>query len=653
MEERYGRCVVNEHQGEWFRTSIGLPQGAVISPLLFNIFVKDLFEEVKSDKCKFADDSTMWKRGKNIQDIKSDIQLDLNKISEWSRKWRININADKTEYCIFSRAKQHPGQLTLNLNNTNLKYNATPKILGVTLDEKLSYHRHIENLERKTGKSLGLLREIRGIGEIKTKFLIQIYNSMIGSLLNYASCVWQTASDDHLKKLNTVQRKGLSIVLGLPSTASLEAMEVIAGVLPLDLRREEIAIRDIGKVYSYSDKFPIKRNLDKWNKKETPDEHVTPLGKMNIQAENMRKNTQIEIKNIEPEFEFHGLSATKSQPEYWRNLGSSKTRTTEQERYGKEIITQLLGGTNEHTLIAFTDGSCQPNPGPCGAGALISLKEDTVELKQPVCKRGSILLAELIAIQLVIDYVIQSRKKDEIQKIEIFSDSQSAIGAIQLNWTVENHKQLVFSLKTKIKQLRNKGIETEIHWTPGHAEVAGNEEADRLAKEAAKEAAEITSDAHITYTKQDIRKAAKEHVNLIWQQRWDTSERGRFLYRFQPQVDCKTVKDFPSRKKYIVINNLRSGFAKLNDYCHKLNITDNPLCACGQSRETVEHYMLECELYQEARERLVHDIFLLSGIHRLQLETLLSVGKQDQDEMTSLTETEKLRLLGTFIEETN
>ena len=71
-----------------------------------------------------------------------------------------------------------------------------------------------------------MLREIKGLGQIKTKFVLQIYNSLIGSVLQYASCVCRIGNKDNLDMLNTVQRKRLLIILGLPSTASLEAMEV-------------------------------------------------------------------------------------------------------------------------------------------------------------------------------------------------------------------------------------------------------------------------------------------------------------------------------------------------------------------------------------------------------------------------------------------
>jgi hypothetical protein len=91
---------------------------------------------------------------------------------------------------------------------------------------------------------------------------------------------------------------------------------------------------------------------------------------------------------------------------------------------------------------------------------------------------------------------------------------------------------------------------------------------------------------------------------------------------------------FPNKKISTVIYNLRSGYAKLN-YCHKLNITESANCQCGE-RETVEHYILHCDQYEEAREKLIHDMFLLSGSMHLSLEVLLTVGA---DEEVSLTHT--------------
>jgi len=105
---------------------------------------------------------------------------------------------------------------------------------------------------------------------------------------------------------------------------------------------------------------------------------------------------------------------------------------------------------------------------------------------------------------------------------------------------------------------------------------------------------------------------------------------------------------FQTKKISTVIYHLRSGYAKLNDYCHKLNITESANCQCGE-REIVEHYILHCDQYKEAREKLIHAMFLLSGSMHLSLEVLFTVGA---DEEVSLTETERIRLLAHYIQET-
>jgi hypothetical protein len=83
-----------------------------------------------------------------------------------------------------------------------------------------------------------------------------------------------------------------------------------------------------------------------------------------------------------------------------------------------------------------------------------------------------------------------------------------------------------------MKRIQKNGIEIKIHWTPGHANVNGNEIADRLAKEALQN----QSDTHNTITKQDVKKAARDHITEKWQNRWNFSNIGRFYHNFHPSV---------------------------------------------------------------------------------------------------------------------
>ena len=138
---------------------------------------------------------------------------------------------------------------------------------------------------------------------------------------------------------------------------------------------------------------------------------------------------------MEKEFNFlESLQPTKRSPEYWQNLGSSKTRTAEQEKLSREIIDGLIDRCDTETAVGFTGGSCLGNPGPCGAGACLFMpgSVDPIMLKQPVSNRGSILLGKLVAIKLapkhIYQYKMERQMHVDIKKIHIFYDSQSAVG---------------------------------------------------------------------------------------------------------------------------------------------------------------------------------------------------------------------------------
>jgi hypothetical protein len=257
---------------------------------------------------------------------------------------------------------------------------------------------------------------------------------MVCSIFNYASSVWQIGNTNSLEKINKVQRKGLALCLDLhvPTQLSLESIEVVSSTLPVDLRREEIAIRQLGKINSYKNTIPIKRKLEVWKEIEEPERHISPLGKMYQQAEDMKTTENINANCIEPQYEYQGLVSTIHPPDHWRNLGNSKSRTKQQEEAGKRIIHDLLNNQPSNSAVAFTDGSCSGNPGPCGSGAIIFHKEEEIELKRAVSNRGSILLAEIIAIKIVFDFFINS-KDQELHNFTIFSDSQSALGILTLN----------------------------------------------------------------------------------------------------------------------------------------------------------------------------------------------------------------------------
>ena len=215
----------------------------------------------------------------------------------------------------------------------------------------------------------------------------------------------------------------------------------------------------------------------------------------------------------------------------------------------------------------------------------------------------------------------------QVSDIYIFSDSQSAIGILQLGWKPTQHKHTIAEIKQKIQDLQNKNISVHISWPPGHANIKRNEEADRLAKEALSEAATF-SDETQTVTMADVNQSATLMGLSQWQRQWGSSDSGRSLFKYKPKVSDKSFRDIPNVKSYRNIAKLKQEYNNFKEYQHKIGNTDTNLCECGDV-ETLEHYLRNCENYFNEREALRTHIFNTVGIIDFTCDLLLGCSKTD------------------------
>ena len=170
----------------------------------------------------------------------------------------MQISLPKTEVTLFSQNNTDNLEPVVTVDNHVLQYNKTPKLLGVHLDEKLNFRKHIEVVSHKASRCLGVLREINGIAKQSTKNLIQLYIGLVRPVLEYGCLAWQTATSHDLKPLEIIQKKALALCLKAPITSSREALEVASGIPPIDLRLTEIAIREVAKINAKSTDHPLK-----------------------------------------------------------------------------------------------------------------------------------------------------------------------------------------------------------------------------------------------------------------------------------------------------------------------------------------------------------------------------------------------------------
>ena len=147
-----GRVIqvnVNGFLSDQISPAAGVPQGSVLSPLLFLIYVNDLRKphHRQNSKSQFADDTALWAASRNVHIATKLLQKDLRKLAKWCAKWRIKLNHEKTKVIMFSRSylagKLEP---TLKLYGERFKIYPQVKFLGITFDSKFTFKKHFEDI---------------------------------------------------------------------------------------------------------------------------------------------------------------------------------------------------------------------------------------------------------------------------------------------------------------------------------------------------------------------------------------------------------------------------------------------------------------------------------------------------------------------------
>ena len=182
----------------------GVPQGSILGPLLFCIHINDLPLNISDSSVRcdlFADDSTIHTSDKDIFKIESSLQLALHEIKTWCDVNRMVIHPSKTKSMIVTTRQKHqlaPLTLNLTINSVPIEQVQEHKVLGVILDEELSWESHINYICKKLSRNLYLLAKLTQFANQKT--LLMFIHAHIMPHINYASSLWDGASENNLKK---------------------------------------------------------------------------------------------------------------------------------------------------------------------------------------------------------------------------------------------------------------------------------------------------------------------------------------------------------------------------------------------------------------------------------------------------------------------
>ena len=210
---RHQRVVVNGQRSEWSEVTSGIPQGSVLGPLLFVMFINDLPKTVQCGIKLFADGTKVYVRS-DIPGNPDCLQNDITRLQDWSDKWLLSFHPDK---CKVMHIGNHPPATNYTMrqsDNTTLdiRDEMTEKDMGVAIDNHLNFKLHISQTVSQANRLLGMIR--RSFEYLDQETFLYLYKGLIRPNLEYAQAVWNPHLQGNIYAIEAVQRRTTKLIPG-------------------------------------------------------------------------------------------------------------------------------------------------------------------------------------------------------------------------------------------------------------------------------------------------------------------------------------------------------------------------------------------------------------------------------------------------------
>ena len=205
LTDRQQFVQIGKSQSNFCKIECGVPQGSILGPLLYLLYVNDIAHCTKSHILSFADDTTLFLSDSDPKILFEKANIETNKLFNWFCANRLSLNPQKTKFIIIK-----PSKAKFDLNGLNLLINGIPlerigvgckeessKFLGVILDESLTWKQHINHINKKISKSLFAIKQVKHI--LNTDSLKILYSALIQPHINYGILAWGNATKSILK----------------------------------------------------------------------------------------------------------------------------------------------------------------------------------------------------------------------------------------------------------------------------------------------------------------------------------------------------------------------------------------------------------------------------------------------------------------------
>ena len=213
MSERKQFVSYNGTSSSMKTVCCGVPQGSILGPILFLLYINDLSNVCKNtEPFLFADDSNLFISDSDPYKLQSQLNNELENISLWLKVNKLSLNIKKTHYMVFTRKRKITTDISLNIDGNLITEVSSTKFLGVYLDNKLTWKKHIDYITAKVSRGFGLISKAQKL--LNADALLTLYYSFLYPYLCYCNHVWGSTYVSNLQKLIVLQKKIIRMISG-------------------------------------------------------------------------------------------------------------------------------------------------------------------------------------------------------------------------------------------------------------------------------------------------------------------------------------------------------------------------------------------------------------------------------------------------------
>ena len=602
---RYVKFSTNERRiycdllGDECRKSyLGVPQGGVLSPLLYNIYVAGICKNVPKSVVvsQFADDIAVYSSRKSLDSCKGLVTRAIDAIADELLALGLVLSPPKTVLIYFNRRGVKPGDVRINVRGHEVVNSESARFLGIIFDYKLDFCRHVKQVQLRCSRALNIIAFIRGVwwGSDPSTLLV-LYKSFVRSIIDYGLFCYLPPRKKALEKLEGIQNKAVRLALGFRVSTPLNLLLAESKLVRISDRAVFLGTKYLNKVltntshvsYGYLSRFHGKLNLSKNKNKFKNRPFIRCIRNVSFENNGVLGSSRFCMYDVSYE-------ALMYEPEVDVELG----RSLQKSDRPLEVFDKFVEG--RQGALFFTDGSKLKINDTWRVGSASLSLTDGDAVARSIDGRASIFTAESIALLDAVQMAARSAIGDAL----VFSDSLSALLAL---------KTKIFGVKTNPYILKVKEachlfhvssdfkFRVRFFWVPGHSGIGGNERADVLARGAA--GGVIDSSLAVPFA--DLTQLARDRA---WE---DTQAHIRevgafkgvqYVQRYLGEGRKPWFHGLALPRSIIVtVSRCRVNHYGLEASLARKGIVASPDCPCGPVEQDLNHVLWHCAFHEEQR----------------------------------------------------